>query len=34
MAHKLRTLALDGAHPLLVQYADPIQFLLFPGGAL
>jgi Acetoacetate decarboxylase (ADC) len=34
MAHNLRTLALDGAHPVLVQYGDPLQFLLFPGGAL
>ena len=34
MANNLRTLALNGAHPVLVQYADPLQFLLFPGGAL
>ena len=34
MADNLRTLALDEAHPALVQYADPLQFLLFPGGVL
>jgi Acetoacetate decarboxylase (ADC) len=34
MAERLRTLALDDARPALVQYADPLQFLLFPGGAL
>jgi hypothetical protein len=31
MAANLRTLGLDGAHPVLVQYADPFQSLLFPG---
>ncbi|HET8851824.1 MAG TPA: acetoacetate decarboxylase family protein [Ktedonobacteraceae bacterium] len=34
MAGHLRTLGLDGAHPVLVQYADPFQSLLFPGKAL
>ena len=34
MADNLRTLALDEARPALVQYADPLQFLLFPGGVL
>jgi hypothetical protein len=34
MANNLRTLALDGARPVLVQYADPFQALLFPGRAL
>jgi acetoacetate decarboxylase len=34
MAANLRTLALDEARPALVQHADPLQFLLFPGGAL
>ena len=34
MADNLRTLALDEAHPALLQYADPLQFLLFPGGVL
>jgi hypothetical protein len=34
MADNLRTLALDGARPALLQYADPLQFLLFPGGVL
>ncbi len=34
MADNLRTLALNGARPALVQYADPLQFLLFPGGVL
>jgi hypothetical protein len=34
MADNLRTLALDGARPVLVQYADPFQALLFPGRAL
>jgi len=31
MANNLRTLALDGARPMLLQYADPFQSLLFPG---
>jgi hypothetical protein len=34
MTNNLRTLALDGARPVLVQYADPLQILLFPGQAL
>ncbi len=34
MAGHLRTLGLDGARPVLVQYADPFQSLLFPGTAL
>jgi hypothetical protein len=34
MANNLRTLALDGVRPVLVQYADPFQALLFPGRAL
>jgi acetoacetate decarboxylase len=34
MADNLRTLGLDGARPLLVQYADPFQALLFPGRTL
>jgi hypothetical protein len=34
MADNLRTLALDGARPVLVQYADPFQSLLFPGRVL
>jgi len=34
MADNLRTLALDGARPALLQYADPLQFLLFAGGVL
>ena len=34
MARNLRTLGLDGARPVLVQYADPFQSLLFPGTAL
>jgi hypothetical protein len=34
MADNLRTLALDEACPALLQYADPLQFLLFPGGVL
>jgi Acetoacetate decarboxylase (ADC) len=34
MAANLRTLALDGARPVLVQYADPFQALLFPGRGL
>jgi Acetoacetate decarboxylase (ADC) len=31
MADTLRTLGLDGLSPVLVQYADPFQSLLFPG---
>ena len=31
MATNLRNLALDGKRPVLVQYADPAQALLFPG---
>jgi hypothetical protein len=31
MAENLRSLGLDGARPVLVQYADPFQSLLFPG---
>jgi hypothetical protein len=27
-------LKLDGARPVLVQYADPFQALLFPGRAV
>lgn len=34
MADNLRALALGEARPALVQYADPLQFLLFPGGVL
>ena len=34
MASRLRTLALDGARPVLVQYADPFQAFLFPGRAV
>jgi Acetoacetate decarboxylase (ADC) len=34
MAKNLRTLTLDGARPVLVQYADPFQALLFPGRAV
>lgn len=34
MTSRLRTLRLDGARPVLVQYADPFQSLLFPGQAL
>ena len=34
MAGNLRTLGLDEARPVLVQYADPFQSLLFPGTAL
>jgi hypothetical protein len=33
MAGHLRTLGLDGARPVLVQYADPFQMLLYPGTA-
>jgi hypothetical protein len=31
MADSLRALGLDGLSPVLVQYADPFQSLLFPG---
>lgn len=31
IAKDLRTLALDRVRPVLVQYADPFQALLFPG---
>jgi hypothetical protein len=34
MTNNLRTVALDGARPVLVHYADPFQALLFPGGTL
>ena len=34
MTSNLRTVALDGARPVLVHYADPFQALLFPGGIL
>jgi Acetoacetate decarboxylase (ADC) len=34
MTNNLRILELDGARPVLVQYADPFQALLFPGRAL
>jgi hypothetical protein len=34
MTDNLRTAGLDGANPVLVQYADPFQSLLFPGRAL
>jgi len=34
MAEHLRTLGLDEARPVLVQYADPFQSLLFPGTDL
>jgi hypothetical protein len=34
MTDNLRTVKLDGACPVLVQYADPFQALLFPGRAL
>jgi hypothetical protein len=34
MTNNLRTLALDGARPVLIQYANPLQALLFPGRAL
>ena len=33
MTSRLRTVGLDGARPVLVQYADPFQSLLFPGRA-
>ena len=31
MADNLRALGLDGARPVILQYADPFQSLLFPG---
>ena len=34
MTSNLRIVALDGARPVLVHYADPLQALLFPGHAL
>ena len=34
MTNNLRILGLDGARPVLVQYTDPWQALLFPGRAL
>jgi hypothetical protein len=34
MTNNLRTLALDGGRPVLVQYANPLQILLFPGRVL
>ena len=34
MTSNLRIVALDGARPVLVHYADPLQALLFPGRAL
>lgn len=34
MTDHLRTLALDGARPVFVEYSDPLQALLFPGGIL
>jgi hypothetical protein len=34
MAKNLRALGLDGARPVLVQYADPAQSLLFAGSLL
>jgi hypothetical protein len=34
MTNHLRIVELDGARPVLVQYADPFQALLFPGRAL
>jgi hypothetical protein len=34
MTSRLQTLRLDGARPVVVQYADPFQSLLFPGRAL
>jgi hypothetical protein len=34
MTNNLRTVALDGARPVLVHYADPFQALLFPGEAV
>jgi hypothetical protein len=34
MANNMRCLLLDGARPVLVQYSDPFQALLFPGRVL
>jgi hypothetical protein len=34
MANNLRILGLDGARPMLLQYADPFQALLFPGDTV
>ncbi len=34
LTSRLRPVGLDGARPVLVQYADPFQSLLFPGRAL
>ena len=34
MVANLRTLGLDGKNPVLVEYADPAQALLFPGTAI
>ena len=34
MADNLRSLGLDGARAVLVQYADPYQAMLFPGQAI
>jgi hypothetical protein len=34
MTRNLRTVALDEARPVLIQYTDPFQALLFPGRAL
>ena len=34
MTSNLRIVALDGARPVLVHYADPLQALLFPGHVL
>ena len=34
MARNLRALGLDGARPVLLQYADPAQSLLFAGRLL
>ena len=34
MTDNLRAIALDGARPILVQYTDPFQALLFPGRPL
>lgn len=34
MTSRLRTLGVDGARPVVVQYADPFQSLLFPGRTL
>ena len=34
MTSNLRIVALDGARPVMVHYADPLQALLFPGRTL